>query len=64
MLLIFSLLKKKLHEVISPGHENMRKVPDTGKKENCKKKKIKNKKLHLSWLSGVIEQFALLEDEF
>lgn len=41
MLLIFSLLKKKLHEVISPGHENMRKVPDTGKKENCKKKKNK-----------------------
>ena len=47
---IFSV-KKKLHEVISPGHENMRKVPDTGENENCKKKK-KKKKSHLSWLSG------------
>lgn len=39
MLLIFPLLKKKekLHEVISPGDENMRKVPDTGKNENYKK---------------------------
>lgn len=36
MLLIFSLVKKKLHEIISPGHENRRKVPDTGKNENCK----------------------------
>lgn len=56
---IFSV-KKKLHEVISPGHENMRKVPDTGKKENCKKKKIAS----LMVKRRVIEQFALLEDEF
>lgn len=42
------LKKKKLHEIISPGHENMRKVLDTGENENCKK-------LHLSWFSwGVI----------
>lgn len=34
---IFSGKKKKLHEIISPGHENMRKVPDTGENENCKK---------------------------
>lgn len=41
---IFSGKKKKLHEIISPGHENMRKVLDTGENENCKK-------LHLSWFS-------------
>lgn len=33
---IFSV-KERLHEVISPGHENMKKVPDTGENENCKK---------------------------
>lgn len=32
---IFSV-KERLHEVISPGHENMKKVPDTGENENCK----------------------------
>lgn len=56
---IFSV-KKTLHEVISPGHENMRKVPDTGENENCKKKiaslMVKRR--------VIIEQFALLEDEF
>ena len=41
---IFSV-KKKLHEVISPGHENMRKVPDTGENENCKKKKKKKNRI-------------------
>lgn len=58
---IFSV-KKTLHEVISPGHENMRKVPDTGENENCKKKK-KIASLMVK-RRVIIEQFALLEDEF
>ena len=36
---IFSV-KKKIQEINSPGHENMRKVPDTGENENCKKNYI------------------------
>lgn len=59
---IFSV-KKTLHEVISPGHENMRKVPDTGENENCKKKKKKIASLMVK-RRVIIEQFALLEDEF
>lgn len=44
LLLIFSLFKKNLHEVISPGHENMRKVADTGENENYRE-------LHLDGLA-------------
>ena len=36
-LIVFCLKKKKLHEVISWGQENMRMAPDTGKNEIYKK---------------------------